>query len=74
MMIHPGETFSFWKTVGKTTKKNGYKEGRIIKNNRLIAGVGGGLCNLGNTLHLLVLHSPLKVTEFHKHSNALAPR
>ena len=73
MMIHPGETFSFWKTVGKTTKKNGYKEGRIIKSNKLIAGVGGGLCNLGNTLHLLVLHSPLKVTEFHKHSDALAP-
>jgi vancomycin resistance protein VanW len=36
-------------------------------------GVGGGLCNLGNTLHLLVLHSPLTVTEVHYHSDALAP-
>ncbi len=73
IIIHPGEVFSFWKTVGKTTKRKGYKEGRIIKNNKLIAGIGGGLCNLGNTLHLLFLHSPLKVTEFHKHSDALAP-
>lgn len=73
LIIHPGEVFSFWRTVGKTTKRRGYKEGRIIENNKLIAGIGGGLCNLGNTMHLLVLHSPLEVTEFHKHSDALAP-
>jgi len=73
IIIHPGEVFSFWKTVGKTSKRKGYKEGRIIEGNRLIAGVGGGLCNLGNTMHLLVLHSPLTVTEFHQHSDALAP-
>lgn len=73
IIIHPGEIFSFWKTVGKTSKRRGYKEGRIIENNKLIAGIGGGLCNLGNTIHLLILHSPLKVVEFHKHSDALAP-
>ncbi len=73
MIIHPGEVFSFWKTVGNTTKRRGYKEGRIIERNKLIAGIGGGLCNLSNTIHILVLHSPLKVTEFHMHSDALAP-
>ena len=36
-------------------------------------GFGGGLCNLGNSLHRLVLHSPLEVIEFHSHSDALAP-
>ncbi len=73
IVIRPGEVFSFWKAVGKTTKRKGYKEGRIIRGNKLVAGVGGGLCNLANTIHLLVLHSPLQVTEFHKHSDALAP-
>lgn len=73
IIIRPGEVFSFWRTVGKTSKSKGYKEGRIIENNKLIAGIGGGLCNLGNTIHLLILHSPLKVTEFHQHSDALAP-
>jgi len=73
IIIHPGEVFSFWKTVGKTSKRKGYKEGRIIEKNKLIPGIGGGLCNLGNTIHLLILHSPLTVTEFHKHSDALAP-
>lgn len=73
MIIRPGEVFSFWRTVGKTSKRKGYKEGRVIQGNKIITGVGGGLCNLGNTIHLLVLHSPLDVVEFHKHSDALAP-
>lgn len=73
IIIRPGEEFSFWKLVGKTSKKNGFKEGRIIRNNKLVSGTGGGLCNLSNTIHRLVLDSPLTVTEFHKHSDALAP-
>ena len=73
LLIRPGEEFSFWKTVGKITKRKGYKDGRVIEKNKIKPGIGGGLCNLGNTLHLLVLHSPLDVTEFHSHSDALAP-
>lgn len=73
LVIKPGEVFSFWKTVGKTTKRKGYKHGRVIEKNNLKPGIGGGLCNLGNTVHLLVLHSPLDVTEIHTHSDALAP-
>ena len=73
IIIHPGEVFSFWKLVGKTTRRKGYQNGRVITGDKIKPGLGGGLCNLGNTIHLLVLHSPLKVTEFHKHSDALAP-
>lgn len=73
IVIHPGEVFSFWRTVGKATKQKGYKDGRVIIGNKLRPGTGGGLCNLANTIHLLVLHSPLQVVEFHSHSDALAP-
>ncbi len=73
ILIRPGETFSFWKRIGNTTKGKGYKDGRVFSGNKLVAGIGGGLCNLSNTIHLLVLHSPLTVTEFHSHSDALAP-
>lgn len=73
IIIHPGEVFSFWKTVGKTTRRKGYKDGRVIVSGGLQPGIGGGLCNLGNTIHRLILHSPLEVTEFHSHSDALAP-
>ncbi|MCQ2508020.1 MAG: HAD-IIIA family hydrolase [Dorea sp.] len=73
LIVHPGETFSFWKLVGETTEKRGYKAGRVIENNVLKPGLGGGLCNLANTLHLLVLDTPMEVTELHTHSDALAP-
>ena len=46
IMIYPDEIFSFWHTVGKTTKAKGYKDGRVIIHNKLIPGLGGGLCNL----------------------------
>ena len=72
LIIHPGETFSFWHLVGKISEKKGYKDGRVIEKNQIIPGLGGGLCNLANTINLLVMHSPLEITEFHKHSDALA--
>ena len=73
LIIRPNEVFSFWRIVGKTTKRRGYKDGRIIIGGKLQPGIGGGLCNLSNTLHRMILHSPLEVTEFHSHSDALAP-
>ncbi len=73
IIIYPGEVFSFCHLVGNMTKRNGYKEGRVIEGNEIKPGIGGGICNLGNTIHQVILHSPLKVTEFHSHSDALAP-
>lgn len=73
LIINPGETFSFWQLVGNTSRKHGFLDGRILKNGKLVAGVGGGLCNLANSLHIVVMHSPMTVTELHHHSDALAP-
>lgn len=73
LVIKPGESFSFWHYVGKTSRGNGFSEGRVIVNGKLISGTGGGLCNLANTLNMLVMHSPLTITEIHHHSDALAP-
>lgn len=72
IIIHPGETFSFWKLVGHATTKRGFKKGRVIRNGKLISATGGGLCNLANTINHMVLHSPLEITELHMHSDALA--
>ena len=73
IVIHPNEVFSYWKLIGTVNKRKGYKEGRVLRNGKIQAGMGGGLCNLANTINLLVLHSPLEITEFHTHSDALAP-
>ena len=74
IIIKPGETFSFWRTVGKTTEKEGYKEGLVIRRGgKLGADIAGGLCQMANMIHWLVLNSPLTVTELHHHSDALFP-
>jgi len=73
IVIHPGEIFSYWKTLGPATKKQGYKEGLVIGRNGLSSGYGGGLCQMANMIHWLVLNSPLEVIELHHHSDALFP-
>lgn len=73
IVIQPDETFSFWRLVGEPSEKRGYAEGLVIDKGKLTHGVGGGLCQLANLIHWLVLNSPLTVTELHHHSDALFP-
>lgn len=73
LIIRPQESFSFWKLVGKTSKEKGYLEGLVISNSKISSGIGGGLCQMANLIHWLVLNSPLTVTELHHHSDALFP-
>lgn len=73
IIVHPGEIFSFWKTIGNPTKRKGYKEGLTISSSNLKSDIGGGLCQLANMIHYLVLNSPLEVYELHHHSDALFP-
>lgn len=67
VLIHPGETFSLWHLVGKTSAKKGYRKGLIISCGSPQSGTGGGLCQFSNLIHWMVLHSPLKITEQHHH-------
>ena len=73
IVIRPKETFSFWRLVGEPSEKRGYKPGLVISKGRLEQGIGGGLCQLANLIHWLVLNSPLTVTELNHHSDALFP-
>ncbi|MEG0693784.1 MAG: VanW family protein, partial [Oscillospiraceae bacterium] len=68
ILIKPGEVFSFWSLVSKCSLRNGYKEGLTISKGRPSSGVGGGMCQLTNLLHWLVLHSPLDIVEHHHHN------
>ncbi len=67
LLIRPGETFSVWKLIGRTTKRKGYKEGLTIAKGEPSQGIGGGLCQLSNLIHWMVLHSDLTITEHHHH-------
>ncbi|KRE94858.1 vancomycin resistance protein [Nocardioides sp. Soil774] len=68
VVIAPGETFSFNRVVGSCTRRKGYVDGMKLSNGSAEAGVGGGICQLANLVHWMVLHSPLTVVERSEHS------
>lgn len=68
VVVRPGETFSFYDLVGEPTRARGFVDGVELRDGVPRPGVGGGLCQLANMLHWLVLHSPLTVVERHHHS------
>lgn len=68
LIIEPGQEFSFCRIVGRTSKRKGYLDGMLLDNGEAKAGVGGGICQLANLLHWMVLHTPLVVTERSEHS------
>lgn len=73
IMIMPGETFSYWRLIGKPTKSKGYLPGMELFYGQVREGIGGGLCQLSNLLYWMALHSPLTVTERYRHSYDVFP-
>ena len=73
IVIKPGETFSYWRLIGKPTEKKGYVDGMVLFYGGFKAGVGGGLCQLSNLIYWMTLHTPLKVVERYRHSYDVFP-
>ena len=73
VIINPGETFSYWKLIGKPTKYKGYLKGMVLKNGTFEAGTGGGLCQLSNLIYWMTIHTPLTVVERHRHGFDVFP-
>lgn len=71
--IMPGETLSYWRLIGKPTRRKGYVDGMILFCGRMRIGVGGGLCQLSNLIYWMALHTPLQVVERHRHSYDVFP-
>ena len=67
VLIRPGEVFSFWNLVGKTSAANGYKEGLTISSGKTRPGIGGDMCQMTNLIHWMILHSDLEIVEHHHH-------
>ena len=67
VLIRPGETFSFWHLVGNATARRGFKEGLTISGGETKSGVGGGMCQMTNLIHWMILHTPLTIVEHHHH-------
>ncbi|TWP23836.1 hypothetical protein ETU10_06280 [Apibacter muscae] len=66
--IPAGETFSFWKYIGKPLKSRGFVVGREIREGCLLPTIGGGLCQLSNALYDAAIKANFKILERHRHS------
>jgi vancomycin resistance protein YoaR len=68
LVIPAGEVFSFWRHVGPPTARRGFVEGRMLQQGCMVASVGGGLCQLSNSLYEAALEAGCEIVERHRHS------
>ncbi len=73
VILKPGETFSYWRLIGKPSYRKGYKDGLTLDSGGFSTGVGGGLCQLSNLIYWMTLHTPLTVVERFRHTFDVFP-
>ncbi|WGM39815.1 VanW family protein [Caulobacter sp. NIBR1757] len=69
--LEAGQVFSFWRIVGKATRRRGYVDGRMIQEGCLVPAVGGGLCQLSNALYDVAQRAGCEIFERHGHSKVV---
>lgn len=72
VVIQPGDSFSFSRTILPRTSANGYVEAPTIVNKKYVPGIGGGICQVSSTLYAAMLNAGLPATERHPHSLKVA--
>lgn len=71
VLIRRGETFSFWRQVGRASRARGYVAGRMLQQGCMVPAVGGGLCQLSNALYEVALQAGCTIVERHAHSRVV---
>lgn len=67
VVVSPGETFSYNKTLGKRTAEAGYKEAGGFAGGRVVQTLAGGICQISSTLYDAVVYANLEIVERHNH-------
>jgi vancomycin resistance protein YoaR len=67
-LIPPSGDFSFNDVVGPRSSEAGYKNAKVIINNELVDGLGGGVCQVSSTLYNAVLLANLQILDRTNHS------
>lgn len=67
-VILPGYMISFNKIVGPRSLLSGFKEAPEIYEGEMVAGVGGGVCQVASTLHAAAYLGGLDIVEHTNHS------
>lgn len=66
--VPAGAVFSFWRQIGRASRRRGFVAGRELREGCLVASTGGGLCQLSNGLYEAALAAGFEIVERHAHS------
>lgn len=72
ILIAPGEEFSVLDHLRPFTLDNGYYPELVIKDNKTIPEIGGGLCQIGTTTFRMAMNTGLPILERRNHSYAVS--
>ena len=67
-VLPSGHIFSFNRVVGQRTAAKGYQYAPIFVGQKVVPGIGGGICQTSSTLYNAVLNTGLPILERHPHS------
>lgn len=67
-VLNPGERFSFNGVVGPRTAATGFKVAHVYEGDRVVDGMGGGICQVSSTLYNAVVLADLKIVSRTNHS------
>ncbi len=71
-VLQPDEEFSVNETVGPRLAKTGYRIAPILRNNELVPGIGGGVCQVTTTVYNAALLANMEMIERRPHSRPAA--
>lgn len=67
-VLNPGQRFSFNQVVGPRTSATGFKVAHVYEGDRVVDGMGGGICQVSSTLYNAVVLADLKIAYRLNHS------
>ena len=68
VILNPGDVFSFNGIVGPRTEATGYKVAHVYSGNKVVDGIGGGICQVSSTLYNAVVFADLEIVYRTNHS------
>ncbi|WP_193214491.1 VanW family protein [Luteolibacter marinus] len=66
--VPAGQVFSFWRQLGRTTRRKGFTSGRELREGCMVPAIGGGLCQLSGLIYQAAVEAGLEIVERHAHS------
>lgn len=73
LVIEPNQVFSHHHAIGRPTLRHGFVRGLELRDGHASAGVGGGLCQVSNSVYWIAVRSGMKIVERHRHGLDLFP-